>query len=516
MLTKNEREFVNKNRTYWAKNEEHVSGNKKIILVEGQLMLSPNYLLRTAVAAKAIQRATGNKIVAIVDTSREEERRVRELCRSFGITDIINVKKENVPLKIELNALLKSLWAFLKKTPNAILGLSYKNIKMGPLVYDDILHDDIGYEKHYSIKSIDCFCLKHIYSFYKKTYLFQKVLENNDVMAYVSTHSVYIEYGILPLLAVNKHIPVVYSDDFSFAIINEYNDLHFHDRLKNQITNIIKSNVKKELIEKGKNSIERRMAGYGNIDIKLAYAQNKKRYSREELRLKLGIQNNNPIVFIFAHVFRDASHISSQMLYQDYYCWLEDTLLYVNKITGVNWILKEHPAGERVYSEENAAVQILNKKQLKNVFVCPFDFNTNSIVEVADAVVTCQGTIGIECSCLGIPTIVCGKAFYAGFGFTIEPGSIKEYKRILNKIRTLKRLSPEQTDRAKMVYAAYSMCFAENLVLLDNEILDCIWGYNRKRNVQEAYKLINEKFENMDFEKSSLYQEVFQYFKDRK
>lgn len=518
MLTKNEREFINNNRKYWMQNEKYVTNNKKVILIEGQLMMSPNYLLRTAVAAKAIQRATGNKIVAIVDASRETERRTKELCRSFGITDIINIKNEKIPFKIALSALLKSLWAFLRNTPDAILELSYKNIKMGHLVYDDILHDDIYCEnkrKHYSIKNIDYFCFKHIYSFYIKAYIFQKILQYNNVMAYVSTHSVYIEYGILPFLAVNGNIPVVYSDDFSFAIINEYENLYLNDRLKNQITKIIKLNDKKELIVRAEDSIKKRMEGYGNVDIKLAYAHNKKSYSREELQKKLGIQNSNPIVFVFAHVFRDAPHVSTQILYQDYYCWLEDTLLCVDKISDVNWILKEHPAGEKVYKEQSAAVQMLNQKSLKNIFVCPMDFNTNSIAKVADAVVTCQGTIGIECSCLGIPTIVCGKAFYTGFGFTIEPRNIKEYKRILNRMKTLKKLSSEQTDRAKMVYAAYCMCYANNQVLLDNQILDCIWGYNCRRNIQEAYKLINEKFENMDFEKSSLYQEVFQYFKNK-
>ncbi|HBI59670.1 MAG TPA: hypothetical protein DDY31_00405 [Lachnospiraceae bacterium] len=517
MQNKNERTFINKNKEYWATHSTVTRKSEKVILVEGQLFGAPNYMMRSAMAAKAVQEATGARIIVIVDAEESGEKEIKRLCQSFGITEFINIRNERVPFKIQIGAFFTCFKAFIKNTPDAILELSYKGMEMGHLVYDDILHDDIGSgnkNKHYSIDRLDFFCMKHIYKFCMRLFLYQSILQKYDVLTYVSTHTVYIDYGIMPFLAIDAHIPVVYSDDCAYAIINKYEDLFFHNRLNGHISEIIQSNDEKELIRKAEAEFKRRMNGEGNIDTKLAFSNDKKSYLREDIRRKLGIQNNDSIVFIFAHVFRDSPHISSQMLYYDYYDWLEDTLVCVDKIKGVNWILKEHPTGERIYKEVGVALGILKKRELKNILVCPEDFNTNSIRDVADAIVTCQGTIGMECSCLGIPAVVCGKAFYTGFGFTIEPRSVKEYKKILLRLKKVKKLREDQINKAKVVYAAFQMYFGDHSTLLDNDVLDCIWGYNREPSILEAYKLINERYHEFDFVNTAFYQDVYKFFSE--
>lgn len=518
MLTDNERKFTQKNKKYWNKYGKEIdTGN--VILVEGQLMSSPNYLIRSAISAKAVQEAMGGKIVVVIDGSKETEKNIKALCRSFGIKGSINIKETCIPLKIKVEAILKCIHVYFKNKPDEILKLSYNGIHMGHLIYDDILHDDIysdTWKKHYTISKLDMYCVRHIYNFFIKAYIYQNILQKNNVAAYISTHTVYTEYGILPFLAVDQHIPVVYSDDFAYAVIEDNEDLYVQDRIRKHLISIIKSNRKDVLIDKAEKTFVLRMNGQGNVDVKLAYSNNKKRYLRQDLMEKLGIKNHNPIVFIFAHVFRDSPHTSSEMLYRDHYKWLEDTLLYADKIHDVNWILKEHPSGEKIYKEKGVVLDIVKKHKLFNIFVCPSDLNTNSVAEVADAVVTCQGTIGIECSCMGIPAIVCGKAFYTGFGFTIEPHSISQYRKLLMKLKRIKRLSAAQIEKAKIVYAAYQIYCGNQSVLFDNDILDYIWGYVGEQNIQEAYKLINEKFDSFDFVHTPLYQDVYQYFKNKK
>ncbi len=514
MLNIDEKEFVKKNREYWnthAKCKENKKEN--VILVEGQLMGAPNYLLRTAVSAKAVESATGDKIIVILNCSKDAERKARIIYGSFGIENFINIKKFTIPKNVEIKTVLECIKVFLLHDPKKIFELSYNNIKMGHLIYDDVLHDDI-YDnmKHYTIKRLDLYCLKHIYNFFIKAFIYQKLLSDNTVSAYVSTHTVYCEYGILPFLSVDKHIPVIYSDDFSHAIIKERGDLYAQDRIRNKIIHIINTKERDNLIKAAEESLMQRMEGYGNIDTKLAYSDKKKSYSRKELIEKLGINNGNLIIFIFAHVFRDSPHISSKLLYKDYYEWLENTLLYAGQIEKINWIVKEHPSGDSVYKEKGVIDKMLKKRKASNIYICPVDFNTNSIEKTADAIVTCQGTIGIECSCLGIPAVICGKAFYSGFGFTIEPKNKDQYKKKLANLKNVKRLSAGQIEKAKIVYGAYQMHFGNNTVLLDNEILENIWGYNKEQNIQEAYRLINREFHNINFVESSLYKEAYDYF----
>ena len=481
-------------------------------------MGAPNYLLRNAVSARAAQEALGGKIVVVLDTSLESETRIKALCRSFGITKFINIHGMKIPYKAKIRALMECLKVFLKNNPDQLLKLSYNGINMGHLLYDDILHNDIksnGRSKHYTINRIDAFCIKHIYNFYIKAYIYDSIMRQNDIRAYVSTHTVYTEYGILPFMAVERHIPVVYSDDYSYAVINVNKELYAHDRIRHYVDKIIQSASSKELIARAEKDLRERMDGYGNVDTKLAYSNDKRSYERKELVRKLGIKDQKPIVFIFAHVFRDSPHISSHLLYRDYYQWLEDTLVCADQIDGVNWVVKEHPSGEKLYKEKGGVSDILKRRKLSNIFSCPPDLNTKSIAKVADAVLTCQGTVGIECSCLGIPAVVCGKAFYTGFGFTIEPKTIRQYREILGRMKNIKKLSDEQIEKAKEVYSAYQIYYGNQQVLLNNDILDCVWGYSREQSVEEAYRLINAGFDNMDFIHSSLYQDIYQYFENR-
>lgn len=518
MLTMEERRFIKNNREYWSPYKIKINGDK-IILVEGQLFGAPNYLLRAVTSAKAIQRATGYEIAIIVDCSEDSLKVIKKLCRPFGIKKFINVWEMSVPIHIKFMAGIKCVGLLLKNDPNEILKLSYRGINMGHLVYDDILHDDIGNnkrKKHYTINRVDLYCIKHIYKFFVKAYIYYKLLEEHNVSSYVSTHTEYIEYGIPPFLAVDQQIPVIYSTDFTYAIIENSKDLFAQDRIKKALIDIINSNSKEDLIREAEIKIKKRMEGHDNRDAKLAYSNEATSYARENLKNKLGINNQNPIVFIFAHVFRDAPHTSSRMLYRDYYDWLEDTLICANEIQDVNWILKEHPAGERIYKEKGVVQEIIKKRKLSNIYICPSDFNNASLGEVADAVLTCEGTIGIECSCMGIPAVICGNALYAGFGFTIEPKSIGQYRSILKRMNRIKKLSANQIEKAKIVYAATQRCYGNELVLLDEDILNYIWGYEQERNVQEAYKLINEKFDQLEFLGSSLYQDVYNYFKLKK
>ena len=82
----------------------------------------------------------------------------------------------------------------------------------------------------------------------------------------------------------------------------------------------------------------------------------------------------------------------------------------------------------------------------------------------------------------------------------------------MEDLKYVKKLDKNQVRKAKIVYGAYQMCFGNHLSLLDSDILDHVWGYSGKININEAYRLINERFEDMDFINSNLYKKVYTYF----
>jgi hypothetical protein len=80
------------------------------------------------------------------------------------------------------------------------------------------------------------------------------------------------------------------------------------------------------------------------IDVKAAYAD-KHQYSLIELKRKLGITNDNPIVFIFAHIFSDTPRgANDKILFIDFYKWLYETIKYVKDLKDINWVVKPHPS----------------------------------------------------------------------------------------------------------------------------------------------------------------------------
>lgn len=507
-----EREFIKKNKKYWGNSLKTKTHQRdSVILVEGFLGSDPNYLIRTGIAAKAVEESAGGTIKVVLRGNNE---RVKSLYRSFGITKFIGIEQVKVPLYKRILYVLYTIFICIGNSREKILNISYDKMKIGHLLYDDILHDDISNTESinmYTIEKINWSCIYHIYNFFRSIYIYDKIISQNQIIAYVTTHTVYCELGILPCLCEKKGIKVIYTDDKSVELINNEKGLYAHERINASIKNIIKKSSEQELIQIAEKDLENRMQGNGDIDSIFAY-KDKKRYTRKEFKSELGISNCNPIIIIFAHVFRDAPHLASRMIHYDYYDWLIDTLKCANNVTNVNWVLKKHPSAEQIYNENDKVEDILDKNNLHNILVCPSNFNTNSILEVADVIVTCQGTIGIESSCQGIPAIICGKAFYANFGFTIEPSTRKEYHRRLKEIARIKKLNQQQIKQAKIVYGAFNKCFSSELSVLNSEVLDYIWGYTKKRNIKEAYRLIVESYEKQEYRKTYLYRKVYNYF----
>ena len=58
----------------------------------------------------------------------------------------------------------------------------------------------------------------------------------------------------------------------------------------------------------------------------------------------------------------------------------------------------------------------------------------STLKDSLSAAVTCQGSIGLEYPCLGIPAILASGTPYSGFGFTNEPRTEDEYFSHLKNI----------------------------------------------------------------------------------
>jgi hypothetical protein len=491
--------FIKINSRYWTKVEEKHS--EKEIWVEGHLSeYGPNYLIRTAVIAKALQSISKNNIRVIFNGYAHQWLFSPALYGSFGINKFLFIDSvlifRNIFFEIKAKQLAKKCWSSLKSGKD-LLAISHDEILFGDLIYDDIIKNVPG---TYTITDIKSQYFKYVekafYYYLKYDALFRK----GNVSDFVVTHTAYSEFGLMARVALKYNASVYETTDMHLArfVPGSKTLPTYHEGFKQILTrnweSFSKNQAADEMIDYYQKHLQERLDGkIDQVDVLLAF-KNKKCYSLPELREALSIQNNKPLVFIMCHAFADSPHLSSWQMHNDYYDWLLQTLNIIKELDNVNWIIKPHPS-VALYKEEGEVGKIVREYSNKNIFLTPDNFNTKSLKECAHAIITVQGTVGVEFTCYGIPTVITGRAFYAGFGFTEEPGTHDKYAKLLQHIEDLQKLDNEQVHSAKKAYAIFNMQLLVENEIIKVEVLNNVWGYINGRDLNKAYDIINANLE---------------------
>jgi hypothetical protein len=99
---------------------------------------------------------------------------------------------------------------------------------------------------------------------------------------------------------------------------------------------------------------------------------------------------------------------------------------------------------------------------------------------------------------LGVPAVLAGRSFYAGFGFTTDPQTLAQYEQILLNIGEIPDLTHEQISKALEVYALWNDQFDWTNPIVSSDVLACIWGSGRERDLVCAFELMSSNLENSD------------------
>lgn len=518
VLSAAQTEFISLNSRKWTHCTGKKSDHDNVVLVEGFMAYGPNYLLRTGIIAKAIEEELDLTPLVLFDSCIEDEVGKISLYKSFDINSFDSTQKYQSSFFLRIYIAIQALQLYRRVyQPEDLLLLEYKGIVFGDLLYDTVLKNTPGMITLSTISTKELF---YIYEALQLINTYRSILDKNSVKFYISTHPQYLTFGLLLRVCLSKSIPVLETTDIQLWLHQKKSTGEsisypkYHDYVHQQI---------KSLLERQSNGIstsetdiilKSRFSGkFDQTDVRMAY-KDKKIYSSSELRDALNIKNDYPFVFIFAHIFSDSPQSASNgMLYRDYYTWLAETIKIANTISGINWIVKPHPSNA-VYNEAGLVDQIVDQSERSSLFICPTDLSPASVIDVASGIVTAQGTVGIEYSCMGIPVVLAGKPFYSGFGFTIEPDSIQEYRTAMSNITQLPRLSEEQKTMAKKVFAAFMQLQQTDTSLIDTDVLLAAWGGEGvAASPERAFELINQKLPDFDLKQYSLYRAAIELVK---
>lgn len=329
----------------------------------------------------------------------------------------------------------------------SFLNLTYDNCVLGTYIYDAIL-------RAYSIPTINKITYKIrfrllveiIYFFH-----FKNLIKVKEVKFIVCSDNVY-RYGLLFELAKANSIPCVSAvnlNDFSMTYYRNSADFDVHCRraLLADIEGIDSLKAEEEL---KKYFGKRYSANIEQHDVIAAYSSSKRVLTKKELCSEYHLNQNLPVVILMAHIFCDAPHGYPNALYDDYYDWVVNSIRCLSKNEKVNFLVKEHPSAA-LYGEEGILLGILNDFGLGERLLKD-DIHNTTVLNQADVVVTCGGTIGQEFSYMKKSVVLAAKPPYSGFGFTYDGVSVKEYESyLLDGIQDSQTLSDEQFSSVNKV-----------------------------------------------------------------
>ena len=442
VLSDSEKEFIKLNKETWSQRSAPIG-----ILIEG-FLYSPISVIEKARIAKAIEEKLNLQSLVLLRGFSKRSSNVYEIYKSFSINNFIFWWLKYINVLLLSKILFSTLLIFKKyKTGKALLNLEKNGIVIGDLLYDTFIRfnpksytiADISYKKHFRL------IFRALYSIE----LYKNLFEKYDIKAVVTSHNVYAEYGILCRLANHYGADVYLKDMKVFKLYDEKININEH-YLKTSIEQFEDALSSESLFDKALAYLKSRLDGTADdVDVKNAY-RDKKIYTKNDLLNSFNLHTEYKNVFILAHAFSDAPHIGGGLLFNDYYHWLVEAIKIMSTVEGINVFVKPHPSSY-MWNESGVVEDILSKLSIDNIYILPNDFNTNSIRDIADYLLTARGTAGLEFSCFGIPTITAAQGYYSGFGIAHEPKTRKEYEDTLKNILKIGTLNEEVKKKAIIV-----------------------------------------------------------------
>lgn len=494
----NEDEFINLNKLNW-KDEVEPNG---FCLIEGHITCPASIVDKSRIA-KAIQESTGAVPVVYLRGFYPKANDVSAIYNSFKINNFYMWWKGFLKPKVFFPAFWETIKLIFKiKNGENLIQLKCKDVLIGDLIYDTLIRFK---PNTYTINEIKMTHYRLIFRAFLTFYNNQEMLRRYRPKYLVTSHNVYAEFGMLPRQLKKLNNGVVFLKDiYAYKCYGDELDIQEHF-LKPSLNQFKENLNSKEFIASSKMYFDARMKGtIDQIDVKNAFL-NKKSYRTEDLKeIYPSIDLHKKNVVVMSHAFSDAPHVGEGLLFKDYYDFLEKTLIYLNNNNTVNSFVKAHPSSY-MWNEKGAVEELIEKNKLNNIYILPNDFNSSSILDVADSIVTAKGTAGLEFSCSGIPAITAGKGYYYGFGITYEPESIEEYYQLLDKLSSIPKLNEEKINKALVLLYMVATSRRHSKVLPKSHIMP---GENYQDVYLDKYAEMIENMKNGVPMKDEFYAEI--------
>lgn len=461
-LSKNEKKYIEFNKKNFPKID--YTGTDGSILVE--LFDYPTLIYFWSIVVNLIARKNNLRInffyfktySSIVSNFKIFIKNLSKIYRSFNVNkgicfyDFDNFKKKSVYHK-----LFKKI-----KSKNQLEQFTYKKIKIGDLIYDTYIRKTFNPTVNLNdplLLNIFCEAIT-IFDQSSKYFL------NNKVKLLITSHSYYIQYGIILRIALKRNIPVIMvhnkargNTEFRLKIIDKNLPFEHNWGYREYHKNFTKLNNKLNLLKIGKKLIEDRLLGNKKLSyLKSSPYKNKKNQIKY---LPKNFNSNKKNIIIFAHCFFDAVHRFRYSLFNDYFEQINYFIELSDKYKNFNWFIKQHPNdlknNDEIYKKifkVKRNIYLLNKQT-------PNSFILNKIKPFIG--ITNNGSIAHELAYFKIPVINTGDNIHINYKFNLNPKNKNQLlDMIINNKKYKKNLNFKKNHLYEFMYMHYENPLQEN------------------------------------------------------
>jgi len=454
-VSKGESRFVAVNRAFWNRywpQGDAAGSSGRWVLVEG----TSNPIINLCNASFGAIACHARALRPVFFLHGLRNRSTRRMLESYHPGARFVFTTDLRYLLARFGAALQALraWSAMRGTQD-VLDFRMDGMRFGDIVYDNALV--FGYA---TLRKADWKVLAVLYSFFLHRHIIRDLMRRYRLDSCVVAHTIGMLGGVFTRYLVSQGVEVINRAGSHEIHLKKYQsaaDIGFYPaKPERRYFELMMRNADVVLPLAEKYLDDRHGQQVNHIAVELAFSRNKRLFrDRAEFCNAYGLDPGKKIVFVMLHAFNDHphSHFVRPLMFRDYFDWFERTLLAAREIDSVNWVFKEHPAASFYPVKDVDVPGMFSHAPRPNIAFldADADFNGLSIRYLADVIVTCLGTAGMEYACLGIPCLLGGESPYSGFGFTDEPADQTEYLDRLRAIDRLPCLREDQVKAAKIV-----------------------------------------------------------------
>jgi len=482
--------FGKANKKIWDSPDRDMK--KGHIFIANTIHNANEFLYEVLLFAKGMEKERPSNICVL---SMKKDRGIRTFVDSFGAKYRMILQYD---LIVAIKTCLLIIQLFRKKLDGTkLLATECCEILIGPAIYDTILLK-LG---EYTIRRVNQIAYFHIlWRFIYATYKLDRLFAYYTPAACIVMEEAY-EAEIFRRMAVKYDVNIIWVNKMvkQYVDVNGEKTTYYQRILEREILEHFEKSEKENFEEQTQKMLKAYYEKGNESELRgrtlTGLAVKGKIYASEEtIRENLKIDLNRKNVFVFCHCLTDGPHGCPNLCFNDYFEWLDETLMVAKEIKDVNWIVKFHPDRVRRNVGERRGESKIREKynNVSNIFFFPDNYSIASVVPVADIIVTACGEVGEEMACFGIPTIAAGKPYYGNMKYIHSFSDKVEYKKCLREISKVDKLTDEEILLAKKFFYAHSI----SSKLIDGDtigklIIEC---NNRRLREKVAPRVINIYF----------------------